>query len=132
MKKRLICAGVFLASALLFCGTTASAQTQRANESKQPLRVLYVYGAKAPSGGDSDTARAADFRQFLEANFAFVKTCLETEFKPALAKDVDVIIVDGNIADLVPADFHRPMVLLGADFGPLQLPETHGYKLRNA
>jgi hypothetical protein len=93
--------------------------------------VLFVEGKKDYQGKASDPARDEDFRKFLEKNFVYVKVSKDTEFTPAMATDVDVIIVDGDIRELVPADFHRPMVLLGADWGPIGIPESHGYKLQN-
>jgi len=94
--------------------------------------VLFIQGKKDYNHGIRDPARDRDFKQFLEKNFVSVKSCEDSAFTPAVANDVDVIVVDGDIRDHVPADFHRPMVLLGSDFEPIGIPESRGYKLRNS
>src|SRR5262245_30467200 len=130
-KKQSIFAVLFIAIAFSFCWTTTLAQAQPIKKSKQPLRVLFVAGTVDIWGNDVDPDREVDFRKFLEDHFVSVKTCKNTEFTPEMAQDADVIIVDGDIRKRVPADFRRPMILLGAEMSPLGIPESRGYKLQN-
>jgi len=126
-KYRLVAAFVTIIVAVFAVSqaTVLHAEALDSVRAKFPLRVLYIYSA------DNDPARAADFRQFLSCYFTTVQTSIDRAFTTELTKNIDVIIVDGNIADRVPADFHRPMVLLGADFFPIKIPESRGYKLQN-
>jgi hypothetical protein len=127
IKVRSLPAVLLAAIAFLFCSTPASAQAIP----KQPVRVLYVEGTTDYWGNAVDPARGADFREFLENNFASVKVCKDVDFSPEITKGSDVIVVDGGLSDRLPADFDRAMVLLGRDFLPLRIAETRGYKLGN-
>jgi hypothetical protein len=102
-----------------------------AESTKQTTRVLYVEGTQTYGGGKPDPERAEDFRRFLGEWFATVKTCKDVDFKRETADGVDVVVVDGDLRKRLPADFFRPMVLMGGDFSPLMLAEQRGYKLQN-
>jgi hypothetical protein len=117
---------MFAGIALFLRLSAASAQTQPV-EAKQPLSVLYVGG----DGDYVDPERGEDFRRFLEKHFVSVKSAQDTDFTPALAKGVDIIVVDGDIIQRIPTGLRRPMVLLGAKWGPIGIPESRGYKLQD-
>lgn len=129
MKNPISGAVLTIGMAICLCAS-ASRPQHRVDDgrSKQPIRVLYV----ASTAGDADPDRPADFRSFLERRFKSVEVVKDAEFTPAVAEDRDVLIIDGDIHDRVGSEFLRPMILLGADFGPIRFAETHGYKLRNS
>lgn len=127
MRNRWLLVAMFAAIALFLRLSAPSAQASPV-EAKQPVSVLYVFG---DDGDDLDPERGADFRRFLEEHFVSARTAKDRDFTPALAQDVDVILVDGDISKRLPADFHRPMVLLGTTFGPIGIPENRGHKLQN-
>jgi hypothetical protein len=62
-----------------------------AEETKQPLSVLYVGGAKSP--------RAAAFEKLLQRHFSAVKVADRATFDPAAAKDADVVVFDWSQGD---------------------------------
>jgi hypothetical protein len=70
------------------------------------MHVRYVAGANAE--------RTADFKKFLEAEFATVSVTTGREFNPK-ATDYDVLIVDTRIQPSLPPDFTRPILLLGSN-----------------
>jgi hypothetical protein len=74
---------------------------------KQPLHVKYVAGA--------NSERTADFKKFLEAEFATVSVTTGREFDPKTAGPYDVLVVDSRIKPSLPADFTRPMLVLGSN-----------------
>ena len=127
--KRILSALLVVAS--LYCWNVAVAQEQQGKQSKQPLRILYVAASDDfdSMGEYVDVERENDFRQFLEANFESVKVRNDKQFTPAMAKDIDVILVDGNIAKSLTADFRRPMVLLSQYFDALKSVHIHGSKI---
>jgi hypothetical protein len=83
-------------------------------EAKQPLRILYIGGDADVLGGPGPE-RAADFQQFLEKHFVSVATTKGSDFKPEMAKDVDVIVKDARIPIVLPSAFRKPMVLVGSN-----------------
>ncbi len=84
-------------------------------EAKQPLRILYIGGDAGGCIGRSRSKRAADFQQFLEKHFISVAMTKGSDFKPELAKDVDVIVKDARIPIVLPPTFRKPMVLVGSN-----------------
>jgi hypothetical protein len=82
--------------------------------SKQPLRILYIGGDAEVLDGPG-SARAADFKSFLEANFSEVKVVKGADFKPEIANDFDVIVKDAPIEGVLPPTFRKPMVLIGSN-----------------
>jgi hypothetical protein len=133
---------------LLLCATGAPAQDRPAPNPKQSLRVLYVSGKSVgfdpgeyseeawARAGARDAwryevgARIADFVQFLQENFSSVRTCKDDDFTPEKAKDADVIIVDGDISERLPASFPVPMILIGLNADPIKITESKGWKLK--
>jgi hypothetical protein len=97
----------------LLVGMHAAAETT-ATAAKQPLRILYIGGDADVLGGPG-SQRAADFKQFLEKNFIAVSTTKGDDFKPEMAKDVDVIVKDARIPIVLPPTFRKPMVLVGSN-----------------
>src|ERR1700730_2065301 len=96
--------GISVAALLIlsasFCPNAATAQLH-ISSTKQPVRVLFVRRTVEPEADASDSrvkaVRAEDFLQFLEKNFTSVKTVKDRDFRPQIANDVDVIVVDGDI-----------------------------------
>jgi hypothetical protein len=74
---------------------------------RQPLHVKYVASANAE--------RTADFKKFLEAEFATVSMTTGREFDPKSAGSYDVLIIDTRILPSLPADFTKPILLLGSN-----------------
>jgi len=97
----------------LFAGMYAVAEPTSAG-AKQPLRILYIGGDEGVFGGPGPQ-RAADFLQFLEKNFVSVSTTKGSDFKPEMAKDVDVIVDDAPIPFVLSPTFRKPMVLVGSN-----------------
>jgi hypothetical protein len=62
-----------------------------ADETKQPLRVLYV--------GNVKNDRAAEFEKLLGKHFAAVKMADRVGFDAAAAKDADVVVFDWSQSD---------------------------------
>jgi hypothetical protein len=82
--------------------------------SKQPLRVLYIGGDAGVLGGPGPE-RAADFKNFLEANFSEVKVVRGADFQLEMASGFDVIVKDAPIKGVLPITFRKPMVLIGSN-----------------
>jgi hypothetical protein len=97
----------------LFVGMRAAAETD-GTQAKQPLRILYIGGDEGVFDGPGPQ-RAADFKQFLEKSFSAVSTTKGSDFKPEMAKDVDVIVKDARIPIVLPPTFRKPMVLIGSN-----------------
>jgi hypothetical protein len=97
----------------LVIGMSAFGESTNA-EVKQPLRILYI-GGDADVLGGLGPKRAADFQQFLEKHFISVAMTKGSDFKPELAKDVDVIVKDARIPIVLPPTFRKPMVLIGSN-----------------
>jgi hypothetical protein len=74
---------------------------------RQPLHVKYVASANAE--------RTADFKKFLEDEFATVSVTTGRDFDPKTAGSYDVLIVDTCIQPSLPADFTKPILLLGSN-----------------
>lgn len=74
---------------------------------KQPLHVKYV----ASANGE----RTADFKKFLEDEFATVSVTTGREFDRKTAGSYDVLVVDTRIKPSLPADFTRPLLVLGSN-----------------
>lgn len=104
---------VFLSGIALLVSMHVFAQSVSV-EAKQPLRILYIGGDADVLGGPGPQ-RAADFQQFLEKHFISVATTKGSDFKPEMAKDVDVIVKDARIPIVLPPTFRRPMVLIGSN-----------------
>jgi hypothetical protein len=92
-----------LISCFIGCAVVASS-TFAAD--RQPLRVQYV-----ASGND---ARTADFKKFLEQEFATVSVTTGPEFDPKKAA-FDVVIIDTRLPKVLPSDFAKPILLLGSN-----------------
>jgi hypothetical protein len=73
---------------------------------KVPLHVRYVVGANAE--------RTADFKKFLEGEFATVSVVAGKDFDPKSGQ-YDVLIVDTRVQPVLPPDFTRPILLLGSN-----------------
>ena len=127
---------LFLALAALALPCAAQVAVAAAEHTTRPvvqdLRVLYA--------GDPDDARTEDFEKFLAAHFKAVGTTSYSTFSPAAMDDYDVVIFDwGKIFDrennrlhsperpALPADFSRPMVLIGAP--GIRIAESLGARL---
>ena len=104
---------VVLLAITLFVGMYSVAQSASV-EVKQPLRILYIGGDADVLGGPGPQ-RAADFQQFLEKHFTSVATTKGADFKPEMAKDIDVIVKDARIPIVLPPTFRKPMVLIGSN-----------------
>src|SRR5262245_4644093 len=74
---------------------------------RQPLHVMYVASANA--------ARTTDFKKFLEEEFATVSVTTGRDFDPKTAGAFDVLIVDTRMQPSLPADFNRPILVLGSN-----------------
>src|SRR5579864_5329482 len=93
--------------ATLFMGLYAAAQSAGLDV-KQPLRILYIGGDEDVLGGPGPQ-RAADFKRFLEQHFVSVSATKGVDFKPEMAKDIDVIVKDGAIPLVLPPTFRKPI-----------------------
>src|ERR1700675_1612379 len=60
-------------------------------EPRLPLHVIYIGNCKSP--------RAAEFAGLLKAHFKTVTMTERDEFKPALARGADVVLLDWSQAD---------------------------------
>ena len=110
-KARLKAVVLFVAT--LFMGLYAVAQSSGA-DAKQPLKILYIGGDQDVLGGPGPQ-RAADFKKFLEQYFVSVSMTKGIDFKPEMAKDIDVIVKDAAIPLVLPPTFRKPMVLIGSN-----------------
>ena len=95
----------------------STAQAAEATNTKQPLSVIYF--------GELKSARGKDFVSFLESHFAKAGSGELAKFRPAAAKDYDVVIMDygevkvaNNRIQLPDVPFgkgySRPTMMLGA------------------
>src|SRR5262245_57049274 len=85
---------------------------------RQPLHVKYVAGANGE--------RTADFKTFLEGEFAAVSVTTGRDFDPKAAEPYDVLIVDTRIRSPLPADFTKPILLLGSNAGGVEALSENG------
>jgi hypothetical protein len=74
---------------------------------RQPLHVKYIASTNAE--------RTADFKRFLEAEFANVSVTSGRDFDPKTAAAYDVLIIDTRIRPTLPPDFAKPVLLLGSN-----------------
>jgi hypothetical protein len=74
---------------------------------RQPFHVKYVASA--------DAGRTADFKKFLEAEFATVSVANGLDFDPKKSDSYDVLIIDSRIHKGLPPDFAQPILLLGSN-----------------
>jgi hypothetical protein len=74
---------------------------------RQPLHVKYVASTNAE--------RTADFKKFLEEEFATVSVTPGRDFDPKTAGPFDVLIVDTRLLPTLPPDFTKPILLLGSN-----------------
>jgi hypothetical protein len=83
---------------------------------RQPLHVKYV--------ASSNAERTADFKKFLEEEFATVSVTTGRDFDPKAAGAYDVLIVYTLIQPSLPADFTKPILLLGSNGSAGALSES--------
>lgn len=93
-----------LLSCFVLCATVAGSLF---GAERQPLHIKYVASA-------SDT-RTADFKKFLEQEFATVSMTTGPEFDPKRTDSYDVVIIDTRLPAALPSDFTKPILLLGSN-----------------
>jgi hypothetical protein len=85
---------------------------------RQPLHVKYVASGNAE--------RTADFKKFLEDEFATVSVTTGRDFDPKTAGPYDVLIIDARVQPALPADFTKPILLLGSNSSAVDAISDNG------
>ena len=96
---------------LILLGVLASPTNGSANDSaKLPLKVLYL-------SRSNDVARTKSFADFLSQRFELCLVEKRSDFKSALARDIDVVIIDWPQSERDSNDGRSPV-------GPLKTWKT--------
>ncbi len=85
---------------LLCCAVGLGGGQALAGEAKVPLHVLYV--------GPTDGPRPQAFAEFLRKHFARVSVARRVGFRPAEARDADVVLLDWSQAETRSEDARSP------------------------